>query len=375
MPSEGVPKCQRCRRDHKKCSPDNRPWPGPKCDRCENYGYECSENMMARRSSQKDIDPARTPGCLIESMPHAKFYYQSVVTQALPMGPQPQTSNVISRPVSTPSPWVGLFEYLRYIDWQNMKCFRVYPDPFAAIFRSSSCPVPDLSDTPLGRRQMYLEIFLEHQRLMHNTTSLEASINFFVNQLQRRHPRIATAYSPEELSGICASHIRYGSYWHVLRSELQTDEILLIDPNYSFDAEIPKITFESAKQFWLSQHLGLRQFCQKLSGLSQMISDLARTDPNSEERAFLATKIPDRLEEVLGPRISPFGEPIRMCAPSFFPIDVLTSSPMETTDADVYSPSDSAGAEESDDGYALGDRAYQAILGNSYFSENDLWGQ
>ncbi|KMU79587.1 hypothetical protein CISG_02005 [Coccidioides immitis RMSCC 3703] len=216
---------------------------------------------MARRSSQKDIDPARTPGRLIESMPHAKFYYQPGVTQALPMRPQPQTSNVISRPVSTPSPWVGLFEYLRYIDWQNMKCFRVYPDPFAAIFRSSSCPVPDLSDTPLGRRQI------------------------------------------------------------------------------------------------------------------QMISDLARTDPNSEERAFLATKIPDRLEEVLGPRISPFGEPIRMCAPSFFPIDVLTSSPMETTDADVYSPSDSAGAEESDDGYALGDRAYQAILGNSYFSENDIWGQ
>ncbi|WEW55296.1 hypothetical protein PRK78_000725 [Emydomyces testavorans] len=357
-------------------SEDNRPWPGPKCDRCENYGYECSENMMARRSSQKDIDSSRTAGGLLETIPHGKFYYQPSVVRALAVRPQQQAPNTILRPMYSPSPWAGLFDYLRDVDWLNVKCFRVCPDPFASMFRSPTCSVPDISDTPLGKRQMYLEILSEHQRLMQNaplsaTGSLDASINFFVTQLQRQHPRIAMTYSFEELTGICANHIRYGSYWHVFRTTLQTDEVLLIDPNYSFDTEFPKITFESAKQIWLSQELCLRQFCQKLSGLGQMISDLARTDPNSEERLFLAAKISDRLEEVLGARPSSFAA---SRASSFFPIDTLASSPVETTDGDVYSLSDSAGAEESDDGCPLGNREYQAILGTSYFSESGIWG-
>ncbi|EEP77221.1 predicted protein [Uncinocarpus reesii 1704] len=345
------------------CSPENRPWPGPKCDRCENYGYECSENMMARRSSQKDIDPARAAGRLLESMPHGKFYYQPTVAQALAMQQRPQAPITLSKQTYSPSPWVGLFEYLRNIDWLNTKCFRIGSDPFTAMFRSPSCLVPDISDTPLGRRQMYLEIFSQHQRLMQNASLSTDSI-----------PGLRWAYSFEELSGICASHIRYGSYWQVLRTSLQTDEILLIDPNYSFDTEFPQNHIRQCKtKSGFPQDLGLRQFCQKLSGLSQMISDLARTDPNSEERAFLAVKIPDRLEEVLGPRLSLYSGLGRVCASSIFPMDILASSPMATTDADVYSQSDSAGA-DSDDGCPLGDRAYQAILGSDYFSENAIWG-
>lgn len=360
------------------CSPDNRPWPGPKCDRCENYGYECSENMMARRSSQKDTDLLRSAGGMVESVLHGKFYYHTGGARALAVRPQPSPPT-ISRPIYSPSPWAGLFDYLRDVDWLNVKCLRVSPDPFAVMFRSPTCAVPDLSDTPLGRRQMHLEIFLLHQRFLHNAAPstvapLEASINYFVTQLQRQHPRTAMAYSFEELSGICANHIRYGSYWHVFRATLATDEVLLIDPNYSFDGEFPKITFESAKQVWLSPHLGLRQFCQKLSGLSQMISDISRTNPNSEERAFLAAKILDRLEEVLGPRLSPLAISERVYSSAFFPSDTLTSSPVETIDGDLYSLCSSAGAEESDDSCPLGDRDYHAILGNGYFTENGVWG-
>ncbi|KAI1939004.1 hypothetical protein LOZ66_003081 [Ophidiomyces ophidiicola] len=335
--------------------------------------------MMARRSSQKNIDHSRSTSRLIEGISHGKFYYQPGVARTLAVRPQPQPQNSISRPIYTLSPWTGLFDYLRDIDWLNVKCFGVCPDPFATMFRSPMRLVSNISDTPLGKRQMFLEIFAQHQRLIHNqsftaATSLESSIHFLVTQLQRQHPRIAMAYTFEELSGICANHIRYGSYWHVFKTTLQTDEVLLIDPNYSFDNEYPKITFDSAKQIWLSQHLGLKQFCQKLSGLSQMVADLARTDHNSEERAFLAMKIPDRLEEVLGPRLCPFPEPGRVPTSPIFPIDTLTSSPVDTIDGDVYSLSDSAGAEESDDGCPLGDRAYQAILGHSYLAENGLWG-
>lgn len=334
---------------------------------------------MARRSSQKDIDPSRTAGGLVESVLHGKFYYQSGGARALAVRPQPSPPTAVSRPIYSPSPWAGLFDYLRDVDWLNVKCLRVSPDPFAVMFRSPTCAVPNLSDTLLGRRQMYLEAFLHHQRLVQNATPstaapLDTSINFFVTQLQRQHPRIAMTYSFEELSGICANHIRYGSYWHVFRTTLETDEVLLIDPNYSFDTEFPKITFDSAKQVWLSPHLGLRQFCQKLSGLSQMISDLSRTNPNSEERAFLVAKILDRLDEVLGPRLSPHTMSGRVYTSSFFPSDTLTSSPVEIIDGDAYSLSGSAGAEESDDACPLGDRAYQAILGNSYFSENGIWG-
>ena len=177
------------------------------------------------------------------------------------------------------------------------------------------------------------------------------------------------AFSYEELANRCGEYVRYGSYWSTLRMSLQTDEVLLIDPTYSFDAANPMTTVEIAERLWLYPDVGLTQFCQKLSGLSQMISDLARTDINSEGRQFLAAKISDRLEEVLGPRTafptaSMIGYPTSPT--SFFPIYGMDSSPVETVDGDLYSLSDSLGAEgSSDDGHALEGTTYPTLLSNA----------
>lgn len=354
------------------CVPESRQWPGTKCDRCENYGYECSENLMARRSSQKDIDSSRPGSRLIEGYPHAKYFgYHPTISRPLAMHSQTPSVSSIQQPIQYPSPWTGLFDYLRDIDWINLSCSpsSLGSNPFAGLFHSSySCPVPDLSATPLGKRQMYLEAFSHSQRIIQdpstalsNISPVDMSIEAIVSRLQEQFPRTAMMYSYEELASICANYVRYGSYWNVFRAALQTDEVLLIDPCYSFDNEMPLTTFESAKHFWLCPELGLKQFCQKLSGLSQMVSDIARTERNSEERAFLAAKIPDRIEEVLGPRTAPPAGH-HHSAPYFSPFSQdATSSPVEITDTDIYSPCDSACADGSDDGFSLDGKGYGMV--------------
>jgi hypothetical protein len=247
------------------------------------------------------------------------------------------------------------------------------------MFRSPACPVPDISGTPLGKRQMYLEAFALSQRLIQNSnnsgastsSALENSITSIVSQLQRQCPRLAMVFSFGELSRICGAYIRYGSYWNVFKTSLQTDEVLLINPRYSFDRVNPNTTFDSATRIWLCQELGLKQFCQKLSGLSQMISDLARTEANSEERAFLAAKIPDRLEEVLGPRPVPTSG---ISYPSsFFPVATegsLLEAREKETKAGYLLNDPSVCGEESDDGLSMYEGTFQAVLGSGYFNPN-----
>ncbi|EFQ98004.1 hypothetical protein MGYG_01040 [Nannizzia gypsea CBS 118893] len=381
MPSEGVPKCQRCRRDHKKCSPENRQWPGTKCDRCENYGYECSENLMARRSSQKDMDTSQPVNRLMEAYPHNRFFgCPQEIPRPVPVHPQIPAVGVINQQTHFQSPWAGLFDYLRNVDWLSLTCSPtpMTSNPFFTMFRSSICPVPDISATPLGQRLMYLEAFAQSQRYMQDpsvalsASPLEISINLIATRLQRDFPRITGMFSFDELVSICGTYVRYGSYWNVFRTALQTDEILLVDPAFSFDMDIPKTTFESAQQIWLCPEFGLKQFCQKLSGVSQMISDLARTEQHSEARAFLASKIPDRIEEVLGPRVA--SSTIHNYPSPFFPPDTMTSSPVELTDGDVYSPSTSAGGDGSEDGYSLDGRGFQPMTESDRYNDACFWG-
>ncbi|QSS52546.1 hypothetical protein I7I53_08225 [Histoplasma capsulatum var. duboisii H88] len=317
MPSEGVPKCQRCRRDHKRCSPEVRPWPGPKCDRCKNYGYECSENMMARRSSQKDLESAPTVGRAAES--RLGNYQHGPPRQLLTRPSPPLVIGSLTETESRQSPFVGLFLYLKNINWQTLSCpsAEFGSDPFAAMFQSHAC-VPNLFGPPLGRRRMYIEVFAESERLKQNPSSpllpynhsLENSvITAIVTRLQQEQHQKAMNYSFEELSSRCSNYIRYGNYWNKLRMMLNTDEVLLIDPAYSFDNPNPETTFETAVHIWLYRIPGLREFCQKLSGLSHMILDLVRTEPNDPVRAFLATKIFDRLNEVLGSGVASLPQP------------------------------------------------------------------
>ncbi|KAL1961308.1 hypothetical protein VTO42DRAFT_36 [Malbranchea cinnamomea] len=384
MPSEGVPKCQRCRRDHKKCSPENRKWPGPKCDRCESYGYECSENVMARRSSQKEDLPRSMRG-IMQELSQTKYHQQNAPGDLVVQLPETPVLNSMQHSVQYQSPWTDLFEYLRDIDWFNLRCpfGSCVSDPFVDMFRSPSCPVPDLPGLPLGRRQMYLEAFLESQRLMQHlpnnmsgAEALQESINGLVTRAQRQYPQLTMAYSFEELARACENYVRYGSCWNEFISALQSPEVLLIDPSYSFDIN-PTTTFESAKKIWLCHDLGLRQFCQKLSGLSQMISNLARTPMNSEERAYLAAKIPDRLEEVLGPRSAPpvATLPSYPASPvSFYPGYGLDSPPIETLDGNPYFiRHNSIGTTNSDESYSsLDGRTYVATLNDPSFNEQ-IW--
>ncbi|KAK2812599.1 hypothetical protein FQN50_001243 [Emmonsiellopsis sp. PD_5] len=311
MPSEGVPKCQRCRKDHKRCLPESRSWPGPKCDRCESYGYECSENMMARRSSQRDAESTRSINRAAEG--RLGSYPQSPTRQLSTRAPQSMVIGSIPVQVPCQSPFSSLFLYLKNVDWLHLSCppAEFGSDPFAAMFRSSTCPVPNLPGPPLGKRQLYLEVWAESEKLKRTSQlsynmPLDTSIiTTMVTKLQREHPRRASMSSFEDLSQICGSYIHYGTCWNKLRTLLHTDEVLLIDPMYSFDMPNPRTTFESAEQIWLYRIPGLKEFCQKLSGLSQMILNLAQTGPNSPVRPFLASKILDRLNEVLGPGIPP----------------------------------------------------------------------
>ncbi|OJD25698.1 hypothetical protein ACJ73_02929 [Blastomyces percursus] len=311
MPSEGVPKCQRCRRDHKRCSPEVRPWPGERCKRCENYGYECSENMMARRSAQRDRESGPTISRPVEGR---SGNYQQGATLSLLARPISLTETESSQ-----SPFVGLFLYLKNIDWQTLSwpSAEFGSDPFAAMFQSHTC-FPNLFNPPLGRRGMYLEIFAESERLKQSSPSppvpyghsLENSvITAIVNRLQREQHRKAMNYSFEELSRRCSNYISYGSYWNSLRMMLNTDEVLLIDPEYSFDKTNPDTTIESAVYFWLFRIPGLKELCQKLSGLSHTILSLARTAHDDPVRNVLAMQILNRLNEVLGSGVASFTQP------------------------------------------------------------------
>ncbi|CEN61133.1 hypothetical protein ASPCAL07797 [Aspergillus calidoustus] len=42
-------KCRFCRRDKRRCLPENRVWPGQKCEACERYGYDCSIGLSAEQ--------------------------------------------------------------------------------------------------------------------------------------------------------------------------------------------------------------------------------------------------------------------------------------------------------------------------------------
>src|SRR5947207_15503727 len=119
--------------------------------------------MMARRSPQKETESARAVNRIMEGLSQGKLFgcHQSI-SRTLEIGPtQLQVVGSAQRPAPCQSPWIGLFEYLRDIDWLNLSCTPVSlgADPFVAMFRSPACPVPDISGTPLGKRQMYLEAF------------------------------------------------------------------------------------------------------------------------------------------------------------------------------------------------------------------------
>jgi hypothetical protein len=232
---------------------------------------------------------------------------------------------------------------------------------------------------------MYLEAYSQSQRLLQHASTLvtpgsplENPIDLLVTQLQRQYPQMATIFSYEELARVCTEYVQYGSYWQRFRSALQTDEVLLIDPTYSFDPPNPSTTVDIAEQIWLCQGLGLRQFCHRLSGLSQMISDLARTEFNSAERMFLATKIPDRLAEVLGPDPTTYISALHeypVSPTSFYPSFAPENSPIETVDGDIFSLPGSIGAEGSDDGYSsLDGGMHPPIFPNPFFTASQIPG-
>ncbi|KAI0596675.1 hypothetical protein F4775DRAFT_290309 [Biscogniauxia sp. FL1348] len=52
--SWGTKKCDRCRRGHKRCEPDNRIWP-EKCHRCSVTGYPCSPARTGPEQLEHDI--------------------------------------------------------------------------------------------------------------------------------------------------------------------------------------------------------------------------------------------------------------------------------------------------------------------------------
>ncbi|KAM5429095.1 hypothetical protein McanCB56680_007982 [Microsporum canis] len=96
-------------------------------------------------------------------------------------------------------------------------------------------------------------------------------------------------YTFEELVDIHTPCVRYGYYWKVFMTLLETDEVLLINPSHSFDAHslgagVSSVMFESAQLVWLCPGVGLKRLCQRLSGTTRMILDLAGTDSPSEER-------------------------------------------------------------------------------------------
>ncbi|KAF3491676.1 uncharacterized protein GIQ15_01193 [Arthroderma uncinatum] len=326
------------------------------------------------------MEASRPVNRLMEAYPQNRFFgCHPELSRTLAVRPQIPTVGTVHQQTHYQSPWAGLFDYLRNTDWLSLTCSPVpmISNPFVTMFRSSTCPVPDLSATPLGQRLMYLEAFAQSQRYMQDpsvalsTSPLDTSLNLMATRLQRDFPRITAMFSFDELIAVCGTYVRYGSYWNVFRNALQTDEILLVDSAYSFDMDMPKTTFESAQQIWLCPEFGLKQFCQKLSGVSQMISDLARTEQHSEARAFLAAKIPDRIEEVLGPRMSP--TTIHNYPSPYFPPDTMTSSPVELTDGDVYSPSTSTGGDGSDDGYSLDGRGFQPMTENGRYNDARFW--
>lgn len=332
---------------------------------------------MARRSSQKDIEPTRMVNRLMEGLSQTKFFgcHKNVPGSLSHRTPQTQITSSMQTPEQYPSPCADLFEYLRDIDWVDLSCPPVQfeSDPFKAMFGLATCFVPNLPHLPLGRRQVYVEAFALSQRYirassMANLSREEAkisSIHAMVNQVQRTCPLLAMGFGYEELSRICSHYIDYGCCWDDLKSRLQTDEVLLIDQKFSFDSDNPNSTFSSSSKVWLCSSLGLKQFCQKLSGMSQMISNLMRTEQNSEARVFLASKILDRLDEVLGPRPP---SPITGYNNSYFPI-AMHGSPAE---GDVYSLSDSVGAEESDDSFSLSESRYRTASIGGCFNQN-IW--
>lgn len=343
---------------------------------------------MARRSSQREDLPRSMRGFAQEISQGRYFDYHQNGTRALTVRP-PQTPvlNSIPHPIQYQSPCIGLFGYLRHIDWYHLRFYSPSPSPspFVEMFQYASGPVPDILGLPLWQRQLYLEASRQSQPMQHPSASMsgvaarQESVNRLVTQAQRQYPHLVAAYTLEELQREFDSHVRYGSYWNEFRIVLQSNEVLLIDPSYCFDSDNSTTTFESARSLWLCDVLGLRQFCQKLSGLTQMISNLAGTDMHSEARAYLASKIIDRLEEVLGPRPVPPSATLPSCPASPtspYPTFGLesSSSPLEMMDADPYSSlSEFIGTGGTGDGYAqLDGRVYSSALDSPYLNEH-IW--
>ncbi|EEH44199.2 uncharacterized protein PADG_00488 [Paracoccidioides brasiliensis Pb18] len=206
---------------------------------------------MARKPSQREVKSSRTI-----NRPKNRAGQQSPTRPLLMLSSQPLMNGSMLEAGLLETPFVGLFVCLKDIDWLSLSCppAQFGSDPFAAMFQSYSC-LPNLIGPPLGKRQMFLEVFAESERLKQNPTIPPPPYNpvlenpvvtAIVTKLQREQHRMEMPYSFEELSRRCSNYIRYGSCWQILRTLLSTDEVLLIDPKYSFDKPNPETTFEAA---------------------------------------------------------------------------------------------------------------------------------
>ncbi|KAK2767515.1 hypothetical protein FQN54_003672 [Arachnomyces sp. PD_36] len=310
------------------CLPEDRSWPDEKCERCIKLNHECSSNETpgkllrdvaspdsgsggSRRTTKRSWSAALT-GSRRGSVSDE---YQKL-SRELEIRPKPLEAHGLVADRSTyRSPCSGLFEYLRDIDWATVNCNPTYPGstPFAEMLRSTTCLVPDLSSTPIGKRQLSLDAFALSQRIIQqqppaSPMDLDAQTQAamtMVDQLQTHYPRYALMHQFDDLLNLCRNHIQQGYGWSTFKEALLSDEILLIDENFSFDGPNPNVTFETCRRIWLSPSLGLKQFCLRFSGVTRMITDLALTEVGSPERLFLAEKIEQRIEEVLGKKVEP----------------------------------------------------------------------
>lgn len=166
----------------------------------------------------------------------------------------------------------------------------------------------------LWERQYYIRIHDRCedfcQEISPSTSTRQARIKFTETLVRETQESSSITADRDEIEQAIHNILRRGSRWRELVDATQSEEIVLVDQDLPVMPPLQSIgiiintgddaQFKELKDFLLDPKYEVKANCLRLSGVAQMIIDLADAPESSELRQYLCATIENRIRCVLG---------------------------------------------------------------------------